>query len=102
MRGVWLISVASHYLIDLTYFILFRHFLFESQDSRVQISSQLSSLNLIQNIVRGIPSAFRFPSDCTFVLTSLDFKLSSIQDVTGMSLINENALGGEEEEKRDD
>jgi len=82
--------------------MLFRHFLFESQDSRVHIS-QLSSLDLIHNIVSGRSSSFRFPHDCTFVLTSLEFKLSSIQNISDMSLIgDESALGGEEEEKRDD
>ena len=64
------------------------------------------TLMLVQNIVSGRSGSYRFPSNCTFVLSSLDFKLSSIpsiQNISGMSLIgDESALGGEEKEKRDD
>jgi len=98
------ITIASLFLDDLTY-IIYRHFLFESKASLEEtISSQLLSYNnLIYDIGGGRSSSFRFPHDCTFVLTSLDFKLSSIQNIPGMSSIgDEPALGVEEEEKRDD
>ena len=82
---------------------MYRRFLFESEASLEEtISSQLLSYNnLIYDIGGGRSSSFRFPHDCTFVLTSLEFKLSSIQNIPGMVIGDESELGGEEEENND-